>query len=56
MFLQAVKERLVVGPRCRGLVNDYDVETFEVRTMRPEGFPDNPLQAVAANCAAAMFF
>jgi hypothetical protein len=43
MFMQTVKKHFVAGLHCRWLVQDYHVETPEVRTVMPKRFPDDTL-------------
>lgn len=56
MFVQAVKKHFIAGPHRRGLVQHHHVEAPEDRMGVPKGFPDDPLQPVAADCGTTVFF
>ncbi len=56
MFVQAVKKHFIAGTHRRGLVQHYDVEAAEDLLGVPKGFPDDPLQPVAADCGTTVFF
>ncbi len=56
MFVQAVKKHFIAGPHRRGLIQHHHVETPEYLKGVPKGFPDDPLQPVAADCGTTVFF